>query len=176
MVIEDKAGLKRHSLSGNGPVQALESIEAFSYKIAQGKKAQVADPFMIVAKIEALMAGHGVGEALQRAAEYIAAGADGLMIHGRDTDAGDVAEFCAEYGRFAERVPLIASSTCCPQLGEGDLRRTGFSVVVHENQLLRAAYPAMRRCAERILLDGRTLAAEEACMPVRDLLDLVPGG
>ena len=66
--------------------------------------------------------------------------------------------------------------TAFSHMSEDDLQAAGARVVIYANHLLRSAYPAMRRTAEMILRHGRALEAEEACMPIRDILDLIPGG
>src|SRR5690606_7660155 len=81
IIIEDKVGLKRNSLFGTSVPQFQDSIEDFSYKISVGKKAQLTNEFMIIARIESLVLGRGVDDALTRARAYIDAGADAIMIH-----------------------------------------------------------------------------------------------
>ena len=75
VIIEDKVGLKRNSLFGNSVPQTQDSIEAFAHKISAGKKAQLTNDFMIIARIESLVLGSGVPDALNRAKAYIDAGA-----------------------------------------------------------------------------------------------------
>ena len=84
VIIEDKVGLKRNSLFGTAVPQTQDSIENFTAKIAAGKKAQVTGDFMIIARIESLIAKAGLDDALARARAYIAAGADGIMIHSKE--------------------------------------------------------------------------------------------
>merc|ERR1711957_106022 len=89
-IIEDKAGLKQNSLFGVDRRQQLEDVDAFSEKIAAGKRAQVTEDFMIFARIEALIAGMGQEEALMRAKAYLDAGADGVMIHSKEKDGKEI--------------------------------------------------------------------------------------
>jgi len=51
VIIEDKTGLKKNSLFGNDVAQTQDTIENFCQKIQTGKKAQVTDDFMIIARI-----------------------------------------------------------------------------------------------------------------------------
>ena len=83
VIIEDKVGLKKNSLFGTEVAQMQDSIEGFCAKIAAGKKSQVTDDFMIIARIESLILEQGMEDALERAAAYVGAGADGIMIHSR---------------------------------------------------------------------------------------------
>lgn len=176
VIIEDKKGLKRNSLFGTEVEQTMDSIEDFSFKISQGKKAQVTEEFMIIARIEALIAGHSVEEALTRAQAYIAAGADGIMIHSRHKDAVEIRAFCSGYKKLERRVPLIAVPTSYNHLTEDELQSMGFNIVIYANHLLRSAYPAMKQTAEQILLNGRSLEVDKSCMPIKDILTLIPGG
>jgi len=176
VIIEDKTGLKRNSLFGTEVEQTLDSIENFSHKISQGKKAQVTEEFMIIARIEALIAGQGLAEALLRARAYIAAGADGIMIHSRNRDGDEIRAFCECYRQLDRRVPLIAVPSSYNHLTEAELQAMGFSIVIYANHLLRSAYPAMKRTAEQILANGRSLEADKDCMSIKDILTLIPGG
>jgi len=83
VIIEDKTGLKKNSLFGNDVAQTQDSIENFCHKIHIGKRAQVTDDFMIIARIESLILDKGMEDAIERAKAYIKAGADGIMIHSR---------------------------------------------------------------------------------------------
>ncbi len=86
VIIEDKVGAKRNSLFGveAGTAQMQDTVESFGYKISRGKKAQVTPDFMIIARIESLILGVGLEDALERAEAYIKAGADGIMIHSKE--------------------------------------------------------------------------------------------
>ena len=81
IIIEDKTGIKKNSLFGESANQTQDSIEAFCEKIRAGKHAQVTENFMIIARIESLILGKSIDDALSRAKAYIEAGADAIMIH-----------------------------------------------------------------------------------------------
>lgn len=175
VIIEDKTGLKRNSLFGTEVEQTLDSIEDFCYKISQGKKAQVTDDFMIVARIEALIAGKGIEEAIKRAKAYIEAGADGIMIHSRHKDGKEIREFCDEFKKLERQVPLICVPTSYNHFTEDELQAMGFSIVIYANHLLRAAYPAMKQTAETILQNSRSLEVDKQCLSISEILRLIPG-
>ncbi len=175
VIIEDKIGLKRNSLFGTEVEQTLDTIEGFCYKLSHGKKAQVTDEFMIFARIEALIAGKGVAEALERAKAYIAAGADGIMIHSRHKDGKEIQEFCDGYRSFERKVPLIAVPTSYNHLTEDELHAMGFNIVIYANHLLRSAYPAMKQTAEQILKSRRSLEVDKECLSIKEILTLIPG-
>jgi phosphoenolpyruvate mutase len=176
VIIEDKVGLKRNSLFGSEVEQVQDTVANFCSKISQGKKAQVGNDFMIIARIESLIAGAGMEDALQRARAYIEAGADGIMIHSRQKDATEITEFCRAYRGFDRRVPIVAVPSSYHQVTEAELSELGVQVVIYANHLLRSAYPAMRRTAETILRHGRALEADGECMSINEVLNLIPGG
>ncbi|MBD3313675.1 phosphoenolpyruvate mutase, partial [Candidatus Woesearchaeota archaeon] len=177
IIIEDKIGLKKNSLFGTDVEQTQDSIEGFSRKISEGKKSQVTSDFMIIARIESLILKKGMEDALKRAKAYIKAGADAIMIHSKEKDAKEVLDFCRQYSSFDEKVPLVAVPSTYNQVTETELAEAGVSIVIYGNHLLRSAYPAMVKTAESILQNERSLeACEELCMPIKDILELIPGG
>ena len=175
VIIEDKIGLKKNSLFGTDVNQTQDSIENFSKKITRGKKAQVTDDFMIIARIESLILKVGLEDALKRAKAYIAAGADGIMIHSKEKTPDEILEFCREYKKFERKVPLVAVPTTYNQITETELRKVGVRIVIYANQLLRSAYPTMMKTAETILENERALEAEKMCIPISKILTLIPG-
>jgi phosphoenolpyruvate phosphomutase len=174
IVIEDKTGLKRNSLFGTEVQQELEAIEAFCEKINAGKKAQRTDAFMIFARLESLIAGRGIDDALLRAKAAIEAGADGIMIHSRHADGKEILEFMKRYRELPFRVPVISVPSSYNHFTEQQLQDAGFQIVIYANHLLRSAVPAMQRTATSILEHGRSLEADAWCMPIKDILTILP--
>ena len=174
VIIEDKKGLKKNSLFGTDVVQIQDNIEDFAQKVSAGKSAQVTDDFMIIARIESLILKAGMDDALARAQAYIAAGADGIMIHSRRPTADEVLTFCKEYEKFDDRAPLVVVPSTYTQTTEDELAEAGVRVVIYANQLLRSAYPAMVEVAKSILLHSRAAEAEEHCMFIKDIINLIP--
>ena len=174
VIIEDKKGLKKNSLFGTDVVQIQDNIEDFAQKVSAGKSAQVTDDFMIIARIESLILKAGMDDALARAQAYIAAGADGIMIHSKRTTADEVLTFCKEYEKFDDRVPLVVVPSTYAQTTEDELAEAGVRIVIYANQLLRSAYPAMVEVAKSILLHSRAAEAEEHCMLIKDIINLIP--
>lgn len=174
VIIEDKKGLKRNSLYGDHVEQTQDEIEDFSEKIKAGKGAQVTDDFMIIARIESLNLGKSVKDALNRAAHYIEAGADGIMIHNKTEVPDEIFKFCSHYNKFKNKVPIVVVPSTFDSVREEELKDAGVNVVIYANHLLRSAYPAMLRTAQSILKNGRAHeASKENCMPVSDILDLI---
>lgn len=176
VIIEDKIGPKRNSLFGTEVNQEQDSIENFSQKISAGKRAQVTDDFMIIARIESLILKRGLEDALKRAKAYIEAGADGIMIHSKEKDPKEILEFCREYDKIDGKVPLVAVPTTYNELTEDELVKAGFKIVIYANHLLRSAYPSMLKTMESILRHGRSYEAEQYCLPIKEILELIPGG
>ena len=174
VIIEDKKGLKKNSLFGTDVEQVQDEIEAFTHKIACGKHAQVTDDFMIIARIESLILKAGMHDALARAKAYIDAGTDGIMIHSKEPTADEVLTFCKEYAKFEDRVPLVVVPSTYSSTTEDELAAAGVNIVIYANQLLRSAYPAMVQVAKSILSHGCAAEAEERCMPIKDIISLIP--
>ena len=175
VIIEDKTGLKRNSLFGTDVEQTQDTIENFCQKISAGKKSQVTEDFMIIARIESLILKKGIKDALKRAKAYIKAGADGIMIHSKEKSPGEILEFCKEYKNFGDKVPLVAVPTTYNAISEEELMAAGVNIVIYANHLLRSAYPSMVKAAESILKSHRCCEAEKLCLPVKDILTLIPG-
>lgn len=175
IIIEDKVGLKKNSLFGTEVKQTQDSIENFCHKILMGKKAQVTDDFMIIARIESLILKNGLDDALKRAKAYIDSGADGIMIHSKEKIPNEIIEFCKEYKKFEQKVPLVAVPTTYNQILEDELIEAGVNVVIYANHLLRSAYPAMLEVAKSILTNGRSFEVNSKCLPIKEILTLIPG-
>ena len=175
-IIEDKVGAKKNSLFGTEMPQTQATIEEFCEKIEVGKRAKVTTDFMIIARIESLILDQGVDDAIARARAYIAAGADGIMIHSRRKTVDEIAEFCREYGKFATKVPLVAVPSSYNHVYDNELEAMGVDVVIYANQLLRSAYPAMLDTARSILVNGRSQEADDRLLSIKDVLTLIPEG
>jgi len=175
VIIEDKVGLKRNSLLGEEVVQRQDTICNFSNKVRTGKQAQITGDFMVVARIESLVLGNGMKDALARTRAYIDAGADGIMIHSIKESPDEILEYCTHYRNLGRRVPLVVAPTSYNKIIEDELANAGVNMVIYANHLLRSAYPAMLKVAESILTGSRGYECEEYCMSINEILDLIPG-
>jgi phosphoenolpyruvate phosphomutase / 2-hydroxyethylphosphonate cytidylyltransferase len=173
-IIEDKTGLKRNSLHGTDVSQQQESIENFCRKIHAGKAAQVTNDFAVIGRIESLILNAGLDDALTRAREYVAAGADGIVIHSRSRDPGEIFAFCDRFRKVDAGTMLVAIPTSYNGVYEHELEARGVNVVIYANHLLRAAYPAMMDAARTILEHGRCQEVDKRCMSVDEILRLIP--
>ena len=175
VIIEDKKGLKKNSLFGTEAKQVLATEEEFCEKIAAGKKAQVTKDFMIIARIEEIIAGYSVDEAITKAFAAVKAGADGVMIHSKDKSGMDIKEFCAKFRAEYKNIPIVLVPTTYNQFTEKELGEWGANIIIYANHMLRASYPAMYKCAEKILEAERSLEVNDMCMPIKEILELIPG-
>ena len=175
VIIEDKEGLKRNSLFGTDVAQTQSTIEDMSGRIAVGKQAQITDDFMIVARLESLILDKGMDDAVMRANAYVEAGADAIMIHSRRKEPDEIFEFCRLAQDFDTPVPIVAVPSSYNSVSEQELIDHGVNVVIYANHMLRAAYPAMRKVAETILHNGRSLEADPLMSPISDALKIIPG-
>ena len=175
VIIEDKIGPKRNSLFGTEVEQEQDTIENFSRKITEGKKSQITEDFMIIARIESLILKKGIDDAIKRAKAYISAGADGIMIHSKEKNPKEILDFCDKYKNLEHKVPLVAVPSTYNSITEQELSKAGIKIVIYANQLLRSAYPAMIKTAETILRNGRSKECDDFCMPIKEVLTLIPG-
>lgn len=174
VIIEDKIGLKRNSLLGNDVEQHQDSIEHFCEKIREGKKALSSSAFMLIARIESLILEQGVDDALERAKAYVAAGADGIMIHSRAGTADEIFEFADRFRETDRDTALVVVPTTFDKVREGEFKEHKINVVIYANHMLRAAFPAMKKVVMSVLENERCYEAGLDCMSIKEILSLVP--
>lgn len=176
VVVEDKRHPKMNSLAHDAP-QELEDPAVFTRKLQRGLSARVRDDFLVFARIESLIAGRPLDEAVLRARTYLDGGADGVMIHSRTKDPGEVFAFLEAYEELSrsrgERKPVICVPTSYNRVPAAELFERGANIVIHANHLLRSAYLAMQQTCEQILDSDRALEADGRCAPVREIFDAV---
>lgn len=173
IIIEDKTGLKKNSLFGNEVVQTQDTIEHFCEKIKAGKKVQLTDDFMIIARIESLILEQGMKDALNRARAYVKAGADGIMIHSRKKNPAEIFEFCDIFRSENKTTPIIVVPTSFNSVTESELASHGINLVIYANQLTRSAFPAMQQTAEDILRYHRAQEVDESLLPIKNIITLI---
>jgi len=173
VIIEDKKGLKKNSLFGTEVKQTQATIEEMSAKIAAGKKAQLTDDFMIIARIESLILEQGMEDALARAHAFVAAGADGIMIHSRKKEPDEILEFCDKFRADNKETPIVVVPSSFNVITEEELAAHGVNIVIYANQLTRAAFPAMQKTAEDILRYHRAKEVDDRLMKIKDIITLI---
>lgn len=176
IIIEDKTGLKKNSLFGTEVKQTQDGIEHFCEKIKAGREVRVTSDFMIISRIESLILKAGMDDAINRAKAYIEAGTDGIMIHSKEKDGKEIVEFCKRYNEIEGKVPLVVVPTSYNFMKEDELAELGINVIIYANHLIRSAYPAMVNTAKSILENERSKEASANCMPIKEILTLIPGG
>ncbi len=173
IIIEDKTGLKKNSLFGTEVAQTQDTIENFCEKIAAGKKVQLTDDFMIIARIESLILERGMEDALTRARAYVKAGADGIMIHSRKKDPAEILEFCDKFRAENRKTPIVVVPSSFNTVTEAELAAHGVNIVIYANQLTRSAFPAMEQTAKDILRYHRAKEVDSRLMPIKDIISLI---
>lgn len=174
VIVEDKTGLKKNSLFGSDVAQTQDSIENFSAKIAAGKRAQKTKDFMICARIESLILERGMEDALKRASAFVKAGADAIMIHSRKHDPEEIFTFVERFRAEDRTTPLVVVPTAFNSVTEEEFKARGVNVVIYANQLTRTGFPAMQNAAKTILEHHRAQECDTLCMPIRDIITLIP--
>jgi phosphoenolpyruvate phosphomutase len=166
--IEDKLFPKTNSFI-NGEAQPLADIDEFCGKIKAAKDAQSDDDFVLIARVEAFIAGWGLSEALKRAEAYYQAGADGILIHSALRVPDEILAFKREWG---DRSPVVIVPTKYYSTPTEVFRDHGFSVVIWANHLLRAAVAAMQQTAQTLMTEENLLNVEESVVPVAEIFRL----
>ena len=175
LIIEDKKGLKKNSLLKDTSRQTQEGKIKFAEKISVGKKAQISDDFMIIARIESFILGKGLNDAISRAHSYIEAGADGIMIHSKSKNPREVIAFSKVFRKSYKKIPLVSVPSSYNQISEKTLYENGFNIVIYANHMLRASYPAMHNVAKTILEKNRSKEADKKLLSIKEILNLIPG-
>ena len=169
VVIEEKKFPKDNSLLDDGR-QELLRVEEFEGKIESAKAAQKNPDFMVIARIEALIAGWGQEEAQMRAHRYADAGADAIFIHSKSKDPQEIIEFVDHWDI---EVPLVLTPTIYSSLREQEIKELKkVKMVIYANHGMRAAIKAMETVFAKIRKDGGIYDIEEFLVPVNHVFDL----
>ena len=165
--IEDKVFPKTNSLIDGD--QALADIDEFCGKIKAGKDSQSDDNFSVIARVEALIAGWGLDEALRRAEAYHAAGADGILIHSKRSSPDEILAFAREW---ANRAPLVIVPTTYYATPTERFREADVSLIIWANHNLRAALSAMRETSRRIFEEENLAGVEGKVAGLKDVFGI----
>jgi phosphoenolpyruvate phosphomutase len=165
--VEDKRWPKLNSFA-EGP-QDLVPIEEFARAIAEAKAMQRTERFVLVARTEALVAGHGPREALARARAYADAGADAVLLHSKERHPDALFDVIGGWDRPAA---LVVVPTTYYTTTAAELERLGVRVVIYANQGLRSALRAMERTCAEILRTGSSSSVEAQIASVASVLDV----
>jgi phosphoenolpyruvate phosphomutase len=166
--IEDKVFPKTNSFI-TGEKQPLVEIEEFCGKISAGKDTQTDPDFVIVARVESLIAGWGLEETLKRAKAYAHAGADAILIHSKRSDASEIEAFMKQWDQSK---PVIIVPTMYYRTPTQKFRDWNVALVIWANQVLRASVTNMQKVASRIYANQSLADVEETVVPVKEIFRL----
>ncbi len=173
IAIEDKKGLKKNSLFKNQKGVSQDSIKDFCNKIKAAKNSRISDDFMIIARIESLILGKSVADALSRANAYSKAGADAILIHSKKKSPAEIFQFTRQWVKSKNFKPIVAVPSTYSKTTEKELIKNGVKIVIYANHLLRASYPSMVETAKTILLNQRSSPIEKKITPIKEILTLI---
>ncbi|WP_413742735.1 phosphonopyruvate hydrolase [Sodalis sp. RH15] len=169
VVIEDKTFPKDTSLRAGGR-QELVRVDEFQGKVAAAVSARHDRDFMVIARVEALIAGLGQAEAQKRGLAYQEAGADAVLIHSKQTTPDEILSFIAAW---QGSIPLVLVPTAYPQLTEADVAALGkVGIVIYGNHAIRAAVGAMRSVFAQIRRDGGIREVDKTLPAVNEIIEL----
>ena len=170
--VEDNLFPKRNSLYRGDSKRDLVPLEEQARRIRAAKAAQRTDNFTFIARVEALIAGHGVEDACARADAYVDAGADAILIHSRDKSLSEIEDFLSQWTGLGE-VPLVAVPTLFPDFTVEQLHEKGFDMVILANQPMRAAVRAIEETLETLQRERKAAAVDPQIAAVDHLFELV---
>jgi phosphoenolpyruvate phosphomutase len=170
--VEDNLFPKRNSLLGSDTKRELVPMAEQARRLGAAKRAQDSDDFTLIARVESLIAGHGVEDACARADAYVDAGVDAILIHSRDKTLTEIDAFLQTW-RGLGRVPLVCVPTLFPTFTDADLRAKGFNLVILANQPMRAAVKAVEETMATLSRERRAAAVDPHIATVDHLFELV---
>ena len=173
LVLEDKKGLKINSLFQDQSKSSQDSIKEFSKKIKIAINSRISKDFMIIARIESLILGKSLKDAINRAEQYSKAGADAILIHSKKNHPKEIFNFANIFKKSKFFKPMIAIPSTYSKTYEKELVNNGFKIVIYANHLLRASYKAMYETAEKILINQRAFESEKKITSIKSIISLI---
>jgi phosphoenolpyruvate phosphomutase len=171
--IEDNLFPKRNSLYQGQAQRELVKPAEQARRLRAAKAAQESESFVLIARVEALIAGHGVDAAVERAVSYSDAGADAILIHSKDKSLWEIETFLEEWRKTGLSTPLVAVPTLFPDYTADQLRARGFAMVILANQPMRASVLAMEETLTTLRAAGKPAAADPHIAKVDHIFELV---
>ena len=165
--LEDKTFPKTNSFVAGS--QELVPVEEFCGKIQAAKEAQTDSNFVVVARVEAFIAGCGLAEAMRRAEAYHLAGADAILMHSARSNASEILAFTKAWG---DRLPVVIVPTKYYQTPTQVFRDAGIAVVIFANHLMRASLHSMQRIARQLFTDQCLENVEPTVAPLAEVFRL----
>jgi len=164
MCIEDKLFPKTNSFIGDG--QPLADMAEFAGKIKAAKDTQEDPDFCVVARVEALIAGWGMDEALKRAEAYHKAGADAILMHSKRSNPDEILAFMKAWGNTC---PVVIVPTMYYKTPTAVFADAGVSLIIWANHLMRASMAAMQRTAATIHAEQSLVSVEPEIVSVKEV-------
>lgn len=149
--------------------QELATIAEFVGKIMAAKNAQSSADFMVIARVEALIAGWGQQEALRRARAYVEAGADAILIHSKSSTPNEIIDFVKAW---ENRAPLVVVPTTYSMITTKELAELGIKMVIYANHGIRASIKAVDSVLAQIKESGTTHPVEDRIAPLKEIFEL----
>jgi len=171
--IEDNLFPKRNSLYQGKSKRELIPTKEQARRLKAAVEGKDSESFVVIARVEALIAGHGVDAAIERATAYSEAGADAILIHSKDKTLTEITDFLAAWRETGIDKPLVAVPTLFPDYTADELHEKGFSMVILANQPMRAAVKAMEETLEILDKERKPAAADPTIASVNHIFDLV---
>ena len=166
--IEDKTFPKQNSLLENGKNDLLSEKE-FVAKILAAKESRNDKNFIIIARVEALISGAGMNEALNRATAYEKAGADAILIHSKQKTPDEIFEFTDSW---KGSVPIVVVPTTYDSVKISELESHKIKMVIYANQTLRIAHMAMTRLLEDMIKADHISDIKDKMSTMQDIFSL----
>ena len=166
--IEDKTFPKQNSLLENGKNDLLSEKE-FVAKILAAKEARNDQNFIIIARVEALISGAGMNEALKRATAYESAGADAILIHSKQNTPDEIFEFADSW---KGSVPIVVVPTAYDSVKISELESHKIKMVIYANQTLRVAHMAMTNLLNELVKAECISDVKDKISTIEDIFDL----
>lgn len=173
MIIEDKIGYKINSLFENQTKSKQDTVKNFSKKISLAKQASYSDDFMVIARIESLILGKSINDALKRAQKYSKAGADAILIHSKSKNSNEIIKFAKKFKNSKFYKPLVSVPSTYSKTKESLLIKNGFQIIIYANHLIRATYKSMNETAKKILENKRSFETEKNISKISEVLTLI---
>ena len=164
--IEDKVYPKTNSfIKGR---QKMMDVDLFSQKIYTAKESKKDPYFLIVARIESLISGESIDNALFRANQYKEAGADVILIHSKSATSDEVFRFS---NLWDLSLPLIIIPTTYPNIKISEIIENKVSAAIYANQGLRSSVLAMNQVLMR-LRNGELRDINDHCASIEDIFEI----
>jgi len=173
VVIEDKIGIKINSLFKDQSNTKQDTINNFCKKIKIMRNSRVSNDFLIISRIESLILGKGVKDALKRANSYSKAGADMILIHSNKKTPTEIFKFAKQFKKSKHFKPLVAVPSTYPSVTDTNLVKHGFKIVIYANHLLRTSYLSMKKTLISILKNGQALKAQKDMISIKEIIQMI---